>query len=103
MPNRISIEPYQKVYKKADTVSHCIDIYDDYYFVTLCVAESDIPEDDLSLLKKVIELIRDEDTHGSSCDDVREILQHARDNDLGMFLNFTTYTHEQLKEIYEAI
>ena len=99
MPNRPTITVYKKMDRKLKLIDYQVEIYDDNvhtYF--LFPDESHIPENDMELLEARIKASHDTGTHGTACDDVRDILAYVRENKCAMRIDDTLYQWDDIKE-----
>jgi len=99
MGNRASIEAYKRINKRSGHIDYVIEVFDDYGYASLILAEkSDIPDDNMELLKRVIELQHEHDEHGTSCDSVTAILDHIFEHSRGMYIGGIKYDWNDIKD-----
>ena len=105
MPNRACIDAYERINTRTKKHDFTVVISDDFYDTTLVFAEkNDVPDNDMELLKLLMELQHDEDNeHGTSCDVISDILGHAWQNQLGILIGGTLYSWDDVKEILSEI
>lgn len=102
MGNRASIEVFERKNLRNNGIDYCISIYDDYDETTLFVAREDIPDDDLELLKKLIEFKHQEDVFGGgSCRVIEDVLDYIEKHQNGIYVGNTYFSYEEIKEVLD--
>jgi hypothetical protein len=98
MPNRASIEAYQRVNVRTDHVSYFVHIYDDFDETIILFADKkDIPDDDMELLQVMIRAKHNTDEHAGSAEVIERILDRVYDNSLGMYVGSIKYDWSDIK------
>jgi hypothetical protein len=102
VPNRAFVDAFENVNLRTGAVHYSVEVSDDYDSTILIFAEkSDVPDDDLELLKEVIKAKHNEDEHGKGSAVVKGVLDYVEEHQMPMLIGGTRYEWEQLKEIFD--
>jgi len=93
MGNRTYIDVFKKENLRSGVTDYCIDISDDYSNTTLMVSKEEIPDDDMELLKKVIEFKHRPERFGTSSETIEEILDLVIDTSRGINIGDKFYSY----------
>ena len=94
MPNRPTIDVYERTNMRTGVMSYEVNVSDDYAYASLIFAEK-MPDDDMLLLKEVIKA---QDGHGTSSDEVRNIINYIQEHEIAVRIGETLYEWDEIKE-----
>ena len=103
MPNRLTIDVFQRVHMRTLAVDYTVDVYDDNAHTTLVfpcghkVINSD-NKDDMELLTEIIRASVHSDEHGSSADLIWDMLENLRGNEQAINIGGKRYEWSEIKE-----
>ena len=99
MPNRLTIDVYERHNLRTGVLDYAVDVYDDYAHTTLIFAEkSEISDDDMELLTAVIRVVNHHDEHGTSSDMVGGMLDHLREHEQAINIGGQRYEWSEIRE-----
>ena len=98
MGNRASISIFEQTDFRTRETVHCIQVCDEFSDAILYVAREAIDQDDLEILKYVIEAKHQEDAFGSDCQVIEDVLNCVVQNKAGMTIAGNHYHYRELKE-----
>jgi len=99
MPNRTSIEIFQRRNLMTQKVDYTIDMYDDHDYVAL-ILDGDIvhPQDLLQAIERLIRETHREDIHGGDAEKVRDMLDRLVEDERGVYFGSNTYPYSMIKD-----
>ena len=104
MPNRPTIDIFQRVNCRTMLIDYTVDVYDNYAHTTLVfecghkVINSD-NDDDMALLKEIVEAKDNRGEHGSSCNVLCDIFDYIVEHEIAIRIGERRYEWSQIKEI----
>jgi len=90
MSNRLTIEPTEFLNVRSGTKTAGVRVYDDYDQAYLNTWD-EIPDDDMEVLKRVIEF-------GAS--DIEDMFDHVRVNKKGVYVGGNWYEWDEIKDLF---
>ncbi len=91
MSNRATIEPTEFKNVRGGDVTFGVRVYDDYASAYLNLWES-IPDDDLDVLRQVLE---------SDDENIKALLNFIQEEETGVYIGDVYYDFEQIKECFD--
>lgn len=100
MPNRTSIEIFQRRNIMTQRVSYTIDMYDDHDYVALILEENgnDVPKDLIKAIECLIKQTHRSDIHGGDADKVRDMFDRLDEDKRGVSFGNNEYTYNMIEE-----
>ncbi len=99
MPNRPTIDIFERKDLRTDAVDYVVNVYDNYNSTNLIFAEkSNVPDDDMELLTEIIRSLNHSVDHGSSTMIVQAILDYVKEYEIAIRIGDTRYEWDEIKE-----
>ena len=104
MPNRPTINFFQRVDMRTHAVDYTIDVYDDYGHTTLVfpcghgVVSCDC-NDDMVLLKAIIKAKHDNGIHGTSCDVLWAVFDYIEEYKIAICIGDKKYEWSEIEDV----
>lgn len=100
MSNSVYVDVFERKDLRTDAVDYTVVIADDNDSTTLIFAEkSDIPENDMELLSRLIKAKHEQDEHGTSSDVVADILEWVYENKGAIRIGDKRYEWSEIKDV----
>lgn len=91
MSNRLTIEPTEFVNVRSGEKTLGVRIYDDYDQAYINTWD-DIPDDDMEILKRVIDI---------GANDIDPMLEHVQGNEKGIYIGGNWYDWDEIKDCFD--
>ena len=100
MGNRAYIDVFERVNMRTGLVSYMVEVFDDYQYGFLVFSDkNDISEDDMELLKKIIEEKHNLSEQGlDNCEAIEGVLDSVFENNLYINIGDTRYEWDDIKD-----